>query len=148
MYMEHIYIHTNNTVSYMQYHFVFCPRDRRKIFIIPGVEQRFKELVSLKCKELNVQVVAIYCNVDHAHLVLSCLPTHKPADVILTLKKYIGNALRIEIPQLSKMPNVWTRNYLISTEEELDPQIIQRYVESQRNSGVVNSKEVRNEKTD
>lgn len=30
------------------YHFVFCPRYRRKIFLYQGVEKRFKELVSQK----------------------------------------------------------------------------------------------------
>ncbi|WP_367303522.1 transposase, partial [uncultured Dubosiella sp.] len=36
---------SQTTVSMVRYHFVFCPRYRRKIFLIPGVEERFKELV-------------------------------------------------------------------------------------------------------
>ncbi|HIS60791.1 MAG TPA: transposase, partial [Candidatus Scybalomonas excrementigallinarum] len=45
--MKNNYRHTNTTVSLINYHFVFCPRYRRKIFLIPKVEQRFKELVKL-----------------------------------------------------------------------------------------------------
>lgn len=48
--MENKYRHTNTTVSLINYHFVFCPRYRRKIFLIPNVEERFKELVKIKCK--------------------------------------------------------------------------------------------------
>lgn len=39
------YRRTATTVSLVNYHFVFCPRYRRKIFLIDGVEARFKELV-------------------------------------------------------------------------------------------------------
>ena len=135
MYMQHTYIHTQNAVSCIRYHFVFCPRYRRKIFIIPGVEERFKELVNLKCEELNVSVIGIECNEDHAHLLLSCLPTQRPSDIMFTLKRDIGNALRTEIPELRKMPNLWTRKYLVSTEEMLDAETIRNYVQSQRNTG-------------
>ena len=41
--MENNYRYTNTTVSLINYHFVFCLRYRRKIFLIPNVEQRFKE---------------------------------------------------------------------------------------------------------
>lgn len=57
--MENNYRHTNTTVSLINYHFVFCPRCRRKIFLIPKVEQRFKELVKLKCQELEIEIIAI-----------------------------------------------------------------------------------------
>ncbi|MDD6451927.1 MAG: transposase, partial [Lachnospiraceae bacterium] len=42
--MENQYKRTATTVSFINYHLVFCPRYRRKIFNIPGVEDRFKEL--------------------------------------------------------------------------------------------------------
>lgn len=39
------YRRTKTTVSLINYHFVFCPRYRRKIFLDARVEQRFKEMV-------------------------------------------------------------------------------------------------------
>lgn len=39
---------TDTTVSLINYHFVFCPRYRRKIFLIPNVEQRYKEMTKMK----------------------------------------------------------------------------------------------------
>ncbi|MCI7322723.1 MAG: IS200/IS605 family transposase, partial [Lachnospiraceae bacterium] len=36
--MKNDYKRTATTVSLINYHFVFCPRYRRKIFLIPGVE--------------------------------------------------------------------------------------------------------------
>ncbi len=43
--MENNYRRTQTTVSLINYHFVFCTRYRRKIFLIPNLEERFKDLV-------------------------------------------------------------------------------------------------------
>lgn len=80
--MENNYRHTNTTVSLINYHFVFCPRYRRKIFLIPKVEQRFKTLVNDKCKELEIKIIALECDGDHVHVFLNCLPTQSPSDVM------------------------------------------------------------------
>ena len=66
--MENNYKHTKTTVSLINYHFVFCPRYRRKIFLISNVEERFKELIKIKCKELNINIIAIECDKDHVHI--------------------------------------------------------------------------------
>ena len=86
MIMENNYRHTNTTVSLINYHFVFCPRYRRKIFLIPNVEQRFKTLVNDKCKELEIEIIAIECDKDHVHMFLNCLPTQSPSDIMQHIK--------------------------------------------------------------
>lgn len=52
--MKDEYRNTKTTVSLINYHFIFCPRYRRKIFLIKGVEERFEELVKLKCEEMEI----------------------------------------------------------------------------------------------
>lgn len=47
------------TVSFINYHFVFCPRFRRKIFDIPGVEERFREMVSFIYKKNAILILAM-----------------------------------------------------------------------------------------
>ena len=54
-----IYRRTATTVSLIRYHFVFCPYRRRKIFLIPGIEDRFKELVRDICAENDIEISAI-----------------------------------------------------------------------------------------
>ncbi|WP_179223974.1 transposase, partial [Paenibacillus tyrfis] len=44
------YRRTTTTVSLINYHFVFCPRYRRKV-LVSQVEARFKELVQELCQE-------------------------------------------------------------------------------------------------
>jgi putative transposase len=43
--MEQDYRRTRTTVSLINYHFVFCPRYRRKV-LVNQVEERFKERVT------------------------------------------------------------------------------------------------------
>ena len=119
--MENNYRHTNTTVSLINYHFVFCPRYRRKIFLIPKVEQRFKTLVNEKCKELEIEIIAIECDKDHVHMFLNCLPTQSPSDIMQHIKGFT-----------SKMPSLWTRSYFASTAGNVCSETIKKYVENQK----------------
>ncbi len=126
------YRHTMTTVSLINYHFVFCPRYRRKIFLIENVEQRFKELVSIKCKELDIDILKIECDKDHTHIFLNCLPTLSPNKIMQEIKGYTSKALIQEFKQLSRMQSLWTRNYFVSTAVDVCDETIKKYVETQK----------------
>lgn len=130
--MKNEYRHTKTTVSMINYHFVFCPRYRRKIFLIPGVEERFKELIREKCKELNIEIIAMECDIDHTHLFLNCLPKQSPAFIMKELKGRTSHALRSEFIELSKMYVLWTRSYFVSTAGNISSQTIKQYLENQK----------------
>lgn len=132
MCMNNDYRYTETTVSLINYHFVFCPRYRRKIFLIPNMEQRFKELVKIKCEELKINIIAIECNEDHVHMFVNCLPTLSPSDIMHKIKGFTSKLLRTEFVELSKMPNLWTRSYFVSTAGNVCSETIKQYVESQR----------------
>lgn len=130
--MENKYRRTQTTVSLINYHFVFCPRYRRKIFLIPNVEERFKHIVKFICEEMEIKIIAIECDKDHTHMFLNCLPTLSPADIMQKIKGVTSRVLRDEFPQLKKMPSLWTRSYFVSTEGNVCSETIKRYVENQK----------------
>ena len=130
--MENKYKHTKTTVSLINYHFIFCPRYRRKIFLIPNVEERFKELVKIKCKEMNIEIIAMECDKDHTHLFLNCMPTQSPSSIMHEIKGYTSRIMRSEFPELSKMPGLWTRSFFVSTTGNVSSETIKAYVESQK----------------
>ena len=130
--MENDYKYANTTVSLIKYHFVFCPRYRRKIFLIPNVEERFKELVKLKCEEMNVDIIAIECYSDHAYIFLRSTPSLSPDDIMRKIKRYTSDILKKEIIELSRMQNLWTRNYFVSTNVYVQKETIKEYVETQK----------------
>ncbi len=130
--MENNYRITKTTVSMVNYHFVFCPRYRRKIFLIPKVEERFKALIQIKCAELELEILAVECDQDHTHLFLNCLPSQSPAEIMHALKSCTSRILRKEFRELSKMPSLWTRSYFVSTAEKVSNETVKKYIESQK----------------
>lgn len=130
--MKNKYRKTKTTVSLINYHFVFCPRYRRKIFLISNVEDRFKTLVKEKCKELEIKIIVIECDKDHTHMFLNCLPTQSPSDIMQNIKGYTSKILREEFKELSKMPSLWTRSYFVSTAGNVSSETIKKYVENQK----------------
>ncbi|HGM3506763.1 TPA: IS200/IS605 family transposase [Clostridioides difficile] len=130
--MENKYRRTQTTVSLINYHFVFCPRYRRKIFNIEGLEDRFKTLVKNKCKEMDIEIIAIECDKDHTYMFLNSLPTLSPSGIMQNVKGYTSKILREEFIELSKMPSLWTRSYFVSTEENVCSETIKKYVENQK----------------
>lgn len=130
--MENNYRRTKTTVSLINYHFVFCPRYRRKIFNIPNVETRFKELVYEICMELNIEIIEMECDIDHVHLFVNSLPILSPSDIMQKIKGVTSKKLRDEFSILSKMPSLWTRSYFVSTTGNVSTETVKVYVESQK----------------
>lgn len=126
------YRRTKTTVSLINYHFVFSPRYRRKIFDIKNVEERFKEVVRDICYDLEVEIIAIECDRDHTHMFLNCLPTLSPADIMQKIKGASSKIIREEFKELNKMPSLWTRSYFVSTAGNVSSETIKKYVEEQK----------------
>ena len=133
--MENNYRRTHTTVSLINYHFVFCPRYRRKIFLRNDVETRFKQLVREICEELEITVITLECDKDHSHMVLNTLPTLSPADIMAKIKGVTSKKLREEFPHLQHLPSLWTRSYFVSTAGNVSSETIKRYVEQQKTRG-------------
>ena len=130
--MKDEYKRTNTTVSMLNYHFVFCPRYRRKIFLIDGLEDRFKESVLQICEQNQIEVLAMECHVDHVHLFLSALPKYSPADIMRIVKGNTSRVLLSEFSDILRSPTVWTRSYFVSTAGNVSSETIRRYVETQK----------------
>jgi putative transposase len=130
--MENKYRRTETTISLINYHFVFCPRYRRKIFNIPNVEERFKFMVEYICREMEIEIIAIECDKDHTHMFLNCPPTLSPSDIMQKIKGITSRVLRDEFEELSKMPSLWTRSYFVSTAGNVCSDTIKKYVENQK----------------
>lgn len=130
--MKNEYKHTKTTVSLINYHLIFCPRFRRKIFNIPGVEERFKELTAQECAADNIDILAMECHVDHVHMFVSVYPQQSIPEVVKKIKGATSHALRDEFPELRRMPTLWTRSYFVSTAGNVSADTVKWYIETQK----------------
>lgn len=126
------YKKTATTVSLIRYHFVFCPKYRRKIFLIPGVEEAFKKHVTEQCEALGIDILAMECHIDHVHMFVSVVPQLSIPEIMQKIKGCTSHTLRDEFSQLSGMSSLWTRSYFVSTAGDVSARTIQAYVESQK----------------
>lgn len=125
-----MYRETDTIISSIEYHYIICPRYRRKIFLINGVEEKFKNIVYKKCKDMDIQVIDLNCYEDFAYLHLDCSPQISPAKIIKEIKLVTSKELINSFSELSKMPNVWTKNFLVSTSKKIPNSIINKFVNS------------------
>ena len=123
------------TVSKINYHFVFCPRYRRKILLIDGVESRFKELVRQICEINDILILAMECHIDHVHLFLNAPPKMSPSDIMKIIKQNTSRVLRMEFGNFFQSPTIWTRSYFVSTAGDVSSETIEKYVNSQKIRG-------------
>ena len=126
------YASSSTSVHFMNYHFVWCPKYRRKV-IIADVETRLQEIIRDTVKENNWEIIALETMPDHVHLFIKAGPTVAPNNIIARIKGRSSRILRKEFPALKRrLPTLWTRSYFVSTHGHVSSETIKRYVEEQK----------------
>ena len=132
--MKQEYRRTQTTVSLINYHFVFCPRYRRKV-LVNEVEQRFKEILKQTCEENDFKIVALEVMPDHVHVFLNALPSISPSDIMAKVKGATSRRLRQEFKHLQHLLSLWTRSFFCSTAGNVSSETIARYIAEQKTRG-------------
>jgi putative transposase len=125
------YRHKATTVFLIHYHFVWCPKRRRKVLVGP-VAKDLQSLLAEKAADLGSQIVALEILPDHVHLVLSCPPRLSPSDAMFWLKGYTSRVLRERYAHLARMTSLWTRSFFVSTAGNVSSETIERYIAEQK----------------
>ncbi len=123
---------SQTSVHFMNYHFVWCPKYRKKL-LVGAVEKRLKQLLVEKTEEIHCKIISLEIMPDHIHIFLQCAPTIAPNRIVAALKGYSSRILRKEFSHLSTgIPTLWTRSYFVSTYGHVSSEAIKKYVEEQK----------------
>lgn len=124
---------TSHTWTYScQFHVIFCPKFRRKIFV-DGIDERLKELILEKQSSYSFEVLEMEVMPDHVHLLLDVHPQVGIAKVVAQIKGYTASKLRKEFPSLkTRLPSLWTRSKFVSTVGTVKLEDVKRYIENQK----------------
>lgn len=126
------YISSQTSVHFIGYHFVWCPKYRRKV-LVGKIKERMKELINIKSKELGCEIITLEIQPDHTHLFIQGNPKLSPNTIIGQIKGFTSRKLRQEFSELkSRLPTLWTRSYFVSTHGHISDRSIQKYIEEQR----------------
>ena len=128
------YRHIRGSVATINYHFVWCPKYRRKV-LTGAVAERLKELLYAKAEELHCTVHTLEVLPDHLHLFVDCPPTLAPQQLANQFKGYTSRVLRDEFPFLrARLPSLWSRSYYVGSAGHVSAATIQKYIEQQERS--------------
>lgn len=128
---DHEYRRTENSVSSINYHFVFVPK-RRKAVLVGDVAKRMQEIIFELVQEHGWKMIALEVMPDHVHLFINA-PTHEaPADIARWVKGRASNYLRKEFPSLKKLPSLWSPSYFVATTGQVSTETVKKYIETQR----------------
>lgn len=126
------YISSQTSVHFIGYHFIWCPKYRRKV-LVGKIEERLKELVKEKSKELSCEIITLEVMPDHVHLFIQANPKISPNSIVGQIKGYSSRILRKEFRELrTRLPTLWTRSYFVSTHGHISDKMIQKYIEEQK----------------
>ncbi|GLC28223.1 IS200/IS605 family transposase [Roseisolibacter agri] len=129
--MARPYQHGNTSVFLLNYHFVFCPKRRRRVLVGP-VEARLKVVLQAAAAEHRWEVIALEVMPDHVHLFLGATPDVPPTQIMHALKGRSSRLLRAEFPALRRLPSLWTRSYFVSTAGNVSAATVERYIAEQK----------------
>jgi putative transposase len=131
-YMPKGYLSSQTSIYFLNYHFVWCPKYRRKV-LVDAIAKRLDELIRQKCVDLKCEVLALSIQPDHVHLFVKASPQLAPNRIIGEVKGFTSRLLRQEFAELrSKLPSLWTRSYFVSTHGHISDAMIQKYIEEQK----------------
>lgn len=124
------YKQSEHQVYLLNYHFIWCPKRRKKV-LVGDVRRRLEEILHQVADELGVEVLALWIQPDHLHLFVSAHPQLSVPHVVKSFKGRSSHDLRVEFPELRKLPSLWTHSYFVSTAGNVSAETIQKYVEAQ-----------------
>lgn len=127
-------VRSNNNVVYRcTFHVVWCSKYRRPV-IDGGVDARLKQLIREVCTERDAPIVELDTTPDQVHLFVTVDPQYGIHRLVKQVKGRSSRILREEFPSLkSRMPTLWTNSYFVATVGGATLEVVNQYVENQRN---------------
>ncbi|MDY6788694.1 MAG: IS200/IS605 family transposase [Candidatus Nanohaloarchaea archaeon] len=123
------YSREHTSVHLLNYHFIWCPKYRKKI-LVDEVRYRLDELIREKAEELELEILELAIQPDHVHLFIEGSPKLSPNKIVQQMKGYTSRELGEEF-DFSQLPSLWTRSYFVSSAGNVSSETIEEYIEKQ-----------------
>jgi putative transposase len=123
--------HTKHVTYKLSYHFVWCPKYRKKILvgrIATFLEQEIRRI----CVENNWPIGAVNNQPDHVHLFLSAPPSVAPSQIAHTLKGTTARKVFQCFPEIKKQlwdGAFWSRSYYVGSVGDMSIDTVLKYIE-------------------
>ena len=125
-------IHDYSQSWHITYHFVWGPM-RSKPCLVGMIAERLQELIREKARGREFEPLAVLILPDRVYLAVAAPPTLAPHHIVCQVKAHTSRVLRDEFPELTRIPTLWTRAYLVMAGDELPTEeVLKRYEDLQQ----------------
>jgi len=123
----------NGGVTYScRYRVIWCSKLRRNV-LVDGAERRLEELIKEVAVLHAAEIIKLEILPDQVHLLLEIDPQYGIHRLVRQLKGQTSRVLRQEFSWIkSRIPTLWTSNYLVCTVGEESVTMIERFIETQK----------------
>lgn len=103
------------------YHFVWSPM-RWKPCLTGQAARRLHDLISEKADALDLSLEEIHILPDRVYVAVSAPPVLSPHRIVCQFKAHSSHCLRHEFQEMTRVPTVWTRAYLVLAGDHVTPE--------------------------
>jgi putative transposase len=113
------------------YHFVWGPM-RAKPCLTGEAARRLRDLIAEKAATLQLTLEDVRIFPDRVYVAVSAPPVLSPHRIVCQLKAHSSHCLRHEFQEMTRIPTLWTRVYLVQAGEQITPeQVLAAYEAAQ-----------------
>jgi len=124
---------TNSAHYNINYHFVWCPKYRKKI-LTGEIAKSLKIIIETICMSKGWQILELQILPDHLHLFLSSPPYESPTGIIKVLKGTSAIQIFRQFKELRKglrKGHIWSPSYYVGTAGTVTEETIRKYIQEQ-----------------
>jgi putative transposase len=103
------------------YHFVWGPM-RSKACLTGRAAQRLHDLIREKAEALGLSLEDVRILPDRVYVAVAAPPILSPHRIVCQFKAHSSRCLRHEFQEMTRIPTLWTRAYLVKAGERLTPE--------------------------
>jgi putative transposase len=103
------------------YHFVWGPV-RCKPCLIGKAAERLRELLRERAEHLQVDLEEIRIMPDRVYVAVAAPPILSPHRIVCQFKAHSSRCLRHEFQEMTRIPTVWTRAYIVLAGDHMSPE--------------------------
>lgn len=119
----------------LKYHFVFCVKYRKDLFLAEKYMETFKEVCLGMEERYSMKFETMGFDEDHVHFMLKSLPKFSPSQLFRVVKRVTALQLFKKRPELKKQlwgGEFWSDGgYVGTVGEGVNADIIRKYIKSQ-----------------
>ena len=112
------YRKSSHAIYKTEYHLVWIPRYRRKIFVKGVKEYTAKTLAHIPDLDPDIEVIKLSVQIDHVHMVIVVPPRIAVTEVVQYIKSPSAKKLKATFPFLHKTyaskEGIWSQGYCVS----------------------------------